>query len=72
MSVNWRRQSTDSPSALFDFLQLWDTYVHVNSLQECIRPRDEADPDTRGENLGQAVETQDSSDLGFLELKVEI
>lgn len=49
-----------------------DAYVHIDGLHERVRAGSEPDSDARREDLGQAVEAQDSSYLGLLELEVEV
>ena len=48
------------------------TYVHVDLVQNGLRATDESYPDASGEDLGQAVEADHSSDFGELTLEGEI
>ena len=47
------------------------TYVHVDLVQNGLGATDEPDPDPGGEDLGQAVEADHSSDFGELTLERE-
>ena len=42
-------------------------YMHVDSLQERLRPRQEADPDARGQNLGETVEAKNAAYFRLLQ-----
>ena len=46
--------------------------MHVNGLHEWFRPAKKANADTRREDLGEAVEAEDSAHLRLLELEREV